>query len=99
MSVLYLEAPAGSGALELYRAGQRIATIEPEPGAVVHFEGSLEHSVGEGPAARTSLVLEQYALDAAVLAKLPAFKLDSRAGFAAHLADHAKRPGKKLDLE
>ena len=99
VSVLYLEAPSGSGALELFRGAQRIATLEPESGAVVHFEGALEHAVGAGPAARVSLVLEQYALAAEALARLPAFKLDSRAGFAAYLADHGKRPPRKLDLE
>ena len=99
VSVLYLEAPQGSGALELFRGPKSIATLEPEQGAVLHFDGALEHAVLEGKAARISLVIEQYRLDPVALARLPAFKIDSRAGFAAHLADHAARPGKKLDLE
>lgn len=99
VSVLYLVAPSGSGALQLFEWDRCVAELPPEEGAVIHFAGALEHAVASGPADRKSLVLEQYRLPDEAVARLPAFKVDSRAGFAAHLRDHAARPGKKLDLE
>lgn len=99
VSVLYLVTPPGSGALELYDGERLVQSIRPTPGAIVHFEGALEHAVLPSDAERVSLVLEQYALRPSALAKVPAFKLDSRAGFAAYLADHAGRPPRKMDLE
>jgi hypothetical protein len=99
VSVLYLLAPAGSSALQLFEADACVAELPPEEGAVVHFAGALEHAVAPSAAERKSLVLEQYRLSDEALARIPSFKLDSRAGFAAHLRDHAARPGKKLDLE
>lgn len=99
VSVLYLVAPEGSGALELYEGERSIRRIAPRPGAIVHFSGALEHEVLPSAADRVSVVLEQYALSPEALARMPAFKIDSRAGFAAYLADHAGRPPRKLDLE
>lgn len=99
VSVLYLVAPEGSGALAIYEGDEVTRLIAPRPGAIVHFSGALEHEVQPSAASRVSLVLEQYLVSDEALARLPAFKLDSRAGFAAYLADHAGRPPQKLDVE
>lgn len=91
VSVLYLRAPpAGGGELWLYDGAAPVGAIEPVPGAAVHFRGDLRHEVrafesDDEDALRTSLVCEQYAFDDDVLARLPSFRIHSKAGFSAYL--------------
>lgn len=105
VSVLYLQVPPGrGGALRLFRGPRPLGHVEPREGTLVHFQGDLDHEVSALEAApedalRASLVLEQYALPPAALAALPPFRLDSRAGFGAYLADHARRPPRPQDLD
>lgn len=95
VTVLYLRAPPGDGGqLALYLGGEPLHTVTPADDTLVHFRGALAHEVrpfSGAPGTRVSLVLEQYHFEADALARLPAFHLDSRAGFAAHLAAHASR--------
>ena len=98
VSVLYLRVPhrADGGHLVL-DDGERVrSVITPREGHLIHFDGRLTHRVEPflGPddgRSRASLVLEQYRFDPEALARLPVFQIHSRAGFAAHLADHRKR--------
>ena len=91
VSVLYLRAPREAGGeLWLYDGAVPLCTIEPVPGAEVHFRGDLRHEVktfesDEDDAVRASLVCEQYRLDDDALALVPAFKIQSQAGFGAYL--------------
>lgn len=105
VTVLYLHVPqAAGGELVLSRGESFEGVIAPREGAVLHFQGDLAHEVypveelPEG-AQRASLVLEQYGFDAEALARLPQFKLDSRAGFRAFLDHHAARPAKQFERE
>lgn len=98
VSVLYLRVPRGARGGELVLDdGARIrSVVRPREGHLIHFDGRLTHRVEpfrEGPPdqARASLVLEQYHFAPEALARLPAFQVHSRAGFAAHLADHRQR--------
>ena len=50
-------------------------------------------------AQRASLVIEQYHFADEALARLPKFKLDSRAGFKAYLTHHADQDPKSFELE
>jgi hypothetical protein len=95
VSVLYLNVPTGvtGGALVLSRKKRTVGEIHPQPGLLVHFRGDLTHEVlpfqgGEDGALRASLVCEQYAFASEPLARLPAFRIQSKAGFAAYLEDH-----------
>jgi hypothetical protein len=104
VSVLYLDVPpARGGELKLYLGKLPLGAVRPRPNQLVHFSGELTHEVcafsGAPDAVRASLVVEQYHLEAAALARLPDFQLDSRAGFAAYLDAHAKRPATRFDLE
>lgn len=97
VSVLYLSAPQQAGGeLVLSHKDSRPVPIQPVEGALLHFRGDLDHEVNavhglpDGKM-RASLVLEQYAFDAEPLARLPAFKLDSRAGFSAYLQTAAPK--------
>jgi hypothetical protein len=105
VTVLYLSVPrARGGELLIWDdAGLRLAKLAPLENASIHFRGDLLHEVcafaGAGDGLRASLVIEQYHFDAEVLARLPEFKLDSRAGFAAYLDHHAARPPPGFELE
>ncbi len=104
VSVLYLEVPVPRGGeLALWNGSVPVGLLTPRVRQAVHFRGDLAHAVRpfEGPASarRASLVIEQYHFDAEALARLPAFKLDSRAGFGAYLDDHATRPPGSFTLE
>lgn len=91
VSVLYLRAPLAGGELVLWSGARRVATVRPRVGALVHFEGSLEHEVlpfeGTAGELRISLVLEQYQLTPLALERLK-FRTHSRASFTAHLTSH-----------
>jgi hypothetical protein len=95
VSVLYLAVPSAQGGrLALYEGGQLRQRIVPVENQAVHFRGDLSHEVQpfdgvEG--VRASLVIEQYHLAPEHLANVPAFKLESRAGFGAYLDHHAAR--------
>lgn len=96
VSVLYLTVPrAKGGALQLWAGDESRGHIKPKENEVVHFRGDLAHEVfafEEGPdPLRASLVIEQYHFRDEALAKLPEFKLESRAGFGAYLQHHAQR--------
>lgn len=104
VSVLYLEVPqARGGELALWNGAVPVGLVTPRVGAAVHFRGDLAHAVRpfEGAAGqrRASLVIEQYHFPDEALARLPAFKLDSRAGFGAYLDDHARRPPAAFTLD
>ena len=88
VSVLYLAAPGGE--LVLSRGTREIRRITPREGTLLHFDGDLDHAVTAfaGPGLRASLVLEQYRLGEGAHARVPDFKLDSRAGFQAYLDAH-----------
>ena len=92
VSVLYLRAPDEGGALRLRRARRHVADILPVRGALVVFQGELEHEVlpfasdDEG-AVRASLVCEQYALPPEGVARLPRCRVHSLAGFSAYLRE------------
>jgi len=102
VSVLYLELPRRSrgGELRLWAHSDVIGTHVPVENELVHFRGDLAHEVCpfEGQGLRASLVMEQYHLEPQAVARLPAFKLDSRAGFGAYLKAHAAW-GAKGELE
>lgn len=98
VSVLYLQVPEGmrGGSLKLSREGQWVGEVRPRSGLLVHFRGELSHEVepftGGGPQAlRASLVCEQYAFAPEALARLPAFRIQSKAGFAAYLEERQAR--------
>lgn len=98
VSVLYLRVPRGvDGGRLVLDDGQRIrGVVAPREGHLIHFDGRLTHRVepflgGAAGEARASLVLEQYHFNAEACARLPAFQVHSRAGFAAHLAEHRRR--------
>lgn len=104
VSVLYLTVPAAKGGELLLWAGpDAIAKLVPEENAIIHFRGDLAHEVCafEAPpgALRASLVIEQYHFEPEALARLPAFQLESRAGFGAYLQHHSARGPTKFDLE
>lgn len=94
VSVLYLQVPrAKGGTLKLWVGDELVGEVAPRENSTVNFRGDLAHEVvafeGEAGALRASLVIEQYRFGAEVLAQLPPFHLDSRAGFGAYLAHHA----------
>jgi hypothetical protein len=104
VSVLYLQVPeAKGGELKLYLRGRPMGLVRPQENVLVHFRGALAHEVcafsGAPDGLRASLVIEQYHFDDAVLARLPDFQLDSRAGFAAYLDAHAQRPATAFELD
>ena len=100
VSVLYLRVPpeARGGALRLFRDAEARGEIAPEPGLLVHFRGDLAHEVqpftgGPEGAQRASLVCEQYAFTDKVLARIPEFRIQSKAGFSAYLQAQREREG------
>lgn len=104
VSVVYLIAPrARGGRLLLDDEGRPRAAIKPRAGALVVFDGRLAHQVepfsgGPPGSVRASLVCEQYVVPDAALARLPALRLHSKAGFDAYLDDAAGRAA-DLDVE
>ncbi|MBK7862214.1 MAG: 2OG-Fe(II) oxygenase [Archangiaceae bacterium] len=105
VSVLYLQVPkCRGGELVLARGAKLKGVIHPTERTLVHFRGDLEHQVralvNPAPdAARASLVLEQYHFAPEALARLPTFRLDSRARFRLALEAAAQRPAPPLDFE
>ncbi len=105
VSVLYLQVPQSRGGELVLARGKKLAgVIPPVERTLLHFRGDLEHQVlalQDAPkeAARASLVLEQYWFEPAALARLPAYRLDSRAKFRLALDAAAKRPAPELDFE
>ncbi|WNG17100.1 2OG-Fe(II) oxygenase [Cystobacter fuscus] len=100
VSVLYLNVPEGAkgGALVLSRGQLALGEVRPRPGMLVHFRGDLTHEVqpftgGPEGELRASLVCEQYAFAPEALARLPAFRIQSKAGFSAYLEEHRARSG------
>jgi hypothetical protein len=99
VSVLYLSVPkARGGELQLWDGPTPITRVAPKENTLLHFRGDLAHAVNafEGAAneVRASLVIEQYHFGADALARLPEFKLESRAGFSAFLSHHESlQPG------
>jgi hypothetical protein len=97
VSVLYLNVPQGPGGELILSVGKEpVAGVRPRRGHVVHFRGDLAHEVkpfeGSAGEPRASLVIEQYHFEDEALARLPAFRLDSRANFAAHLQAMRRDP-------
>lgn len=105
VSVLYLTVPdAPGGELQLWDGPDPVAKLKPMDNASVHFRGDLAHAVrpftGAPGKIRASLVIEQYCFSDEVLARLPDFQLDSRAGFGAFLEHHAALPEQRtFELE
>ncbi len=105
VSVLYLVVPrCAGGELVLARGSALVGVVRPEEGMLLHFRGDLEHQVRaleEAPpdAVRASLVLEQYHFPPEAHARLPQFRLDSRAKFELALAAASTRPPGKFELE
>ncbi len=104
VSVLYLAVPqAQGGELALLAGDTLLHEVPPSENTLVHFRGDLAHEVrafsGAPDALRASLVIEQYHFSPEALARLPDFKLDSRAGFEAYLAHHSTRAGPTFELE
>lgn len=82
VSVLYLTAPTG-GRLVLWRGAEQVVEINPEPGMLVCFRGSLGHEVltVEGADPRVSLVCEQYDFSPATAAQVAPISVSSRGMF------------------
>ena len=95
VSVLFLQTPKEmtGGKLNLYTSQQRVASITPMEGMLVHFRGNLEHEVTtvhsdtEPKALRASLVCEQYVIPEHIAEQLPPIRIKSYAGFEAHLEE------------
>jgi hypothetical protein len=106
VSVLYLHVPRGmrGGALRLAHEDVPVGEVRPRQGLLVHFKGHLQHDVepftgGAEGELRASLVCEQYAFEPEALARLPAFRVQSKAGFAAYLDDHRERGPASFTLD
>ena len=89
VSVLYVQVPPvlTGGELRLYHRGAHVATVTPRPRVLVRFRGDVVHEVtrvgtddASLPAARISLVIEQYRVADAVRAKMPRLELRDKAG-------------------
>ncbi|NVI97501.1 2OG-Fe(II) oxygenase [Myxococcus sp. AM009] len=100
VSVLYLQVPerARGGELRLLHHDTPVGEIRPREGLLVHFRGDLQHEVrpftgSQEGASRASLVCEQYAFPPEALARIPAFRIQSKAGFAAYLDHQREQPG------
>lgn len=89
VSVFYVQVPEqlAGGELRLYHRGQRVGALAPLPRSLVTFRGDLAHEVvavatgaPELSAARISLVVEQYRVPEALLARVPALELRNQTG-------------------
>lgn len=92
VSVLYVQVPEtlSGGELRLYHRGNRVAALKPVPRSLVMFRGDLTHEVAPIdagapalPAARISLVVEQYRVPESLRAGVPRFEVRTRVGVAA----------------
>ncbi|KFE66752.1 2OG-Fe(II) oxygenase [Hyalangium minutum] len=92
VSVLYVQVPEdlSGGQLRLFHRGKEVAAVSPRPRTLVTFRGDLVHEVAPVAAgapvlssARISLVLEQYRVRPAQLARMPFMAQQSRAGASA----------------
>lgn len=87
VSVLYIQVPPGleGGELILRDRKRQVGQIKPEINTLLHFQGSLTHSVTavKTSGTRLSLVCEQYNLIDRELQDIPTFTIESRA-IAAH---------------
>ncbi len=85
VTVLYVDVPAGmiGGELVLARGKKTLARVRPRRGLLVEFDGDLTHSVErvDSPGRRLSLVCEQYSLTEDELEHIPAYTVESRAGY------------------
>lgn len=93
VTVLYLSVPkARGGTLQLWSGPTPVTEVKPAENTSVQFRGNLAHQVnafeGAKDAVRASLVIEQYHFADDALARLPDFRLESRAGFSAYLEHH-----------
>lgn len=83
VSVLYVEVPRElrGGDLVLRRGRKFLGRVTPREGLLVQFDGDLEHGVDrvDSPGLRLSLVCEQYLLPAEQLARVPPYRIESRA--------------------
>lgn len=83
VSVLYVAVAPGlaGGELVLARGKRQLARVRPVAGTLLHFDGDLTHSIEPltGPGERLSLVCEQYALEPDELARVPLFRIETRA--------------------
>jgi predicted 2-oxoglutarate/Fe(II)-dependent dioxygenase YbiX len=83
VSVLYVAISPGlaGGELVLARGRRQLARVRPVAGTLLSFDGDLTHSIEPltGPGERLSLVCEQYALEEDELARVPPFKVETRA--------------------
>lgn len=98
VSVLYLLVPPDmkGGQLRLHAGARHVGDVTPREGSLLHFNGALAHEVlpfesADPKAVRLSIVCEQYALTAEALSRLEPFQLQSKASFAKHLEDHARK--------
>ena len=97
VSVLYLDVPQRSGGELVLSRGERVlGVVTPRARTLVHFDGTLDHAVAPASGIpegrfRASLVLEQYRLGEALLARVPELRVESGAGFGAFLQDRANR--------
>jgi hypothetical protein len=89
VSVLYVQVPEhlAGGELRLYHRGQRVAALAPMTRSLVTFRGDLVHEVAAVEAgapvlsaARISLVVEQYRMPEALLARVPPLELRTQPG-------------------
>jgi hypothetical protein len=87
VSVLYVEVPDSlcGGAFRLYEGDRLLAELPPRARTLLTFRGDLRHEVAAVEAgapdiyeARLSLVVEQYRLSDAQLARMPAMRIGSR---------------------
>jgi hypothetical protein len=73
VTVLYLRAPAGAGALQLTPTAGAPIVVQPRPGRLVRFAGHLPHEVlpcaPDAARPRLSLVLERYQPPPSALAR------------------------------
>ncbi|GHH04359.1 2OG-Fe(II) oxygenase [Comamonas sp. JC664] len=98
VSVLYLQVPehVRGGELCLHHQDTPVGEVRPREGLLVHFRGDLQHEVrpftgGAEGASRVSLVCEQYVFPPEALSRIPSFRIQSKAGFAAYLDDQRHR--------
>lgn len=81
VSVLYVEVPSDlqGGELILEEHCFQVGQIQPQANTLLHFRGSLRHSVNQvkSSQSRISLVCEQYNLSKTRLKQIPEFEIKS----------------------
>ncbi len=84
VSVLYVEVPPDlkGGELLLWQGKRQVGRVRPRVNTLVRFQGDLSHEVTAVAQAvcgrRLSLVCEQYDLEPAALAQIPAYRIEGR---------------------